>query len=76
MAKKNIFGGLIKYFKEVRAEFKKVIWPSFKQIRNNTGIVIVMVLLVGLIIGLLDMFFSWGLRELINLQGSTGFTVL
>ena len=32
-----------KFFKDIKGETKKVVWPDKKQIVNNTGIVIVMV---------------------------------
>ena len=42
------------YFREVRAELKKVVWPTFKQIQKNTLIVIVCLILVGAIIAVFD----------------------
>lgn len=75
MAKVNVLKRTEKYFREVRAEFKKVVWPTFKQLRNKTLVVIVAVLLVGAVIGFLDMIFGWGLKQLINLGGATGATV-
>lgn len=42
------------FIKETRSELKKVIWPTGKQVLNNTGVVIAMVALVGVIIFLFD----------------------
>ena len=39
--------GVGKYVKEVKAELKKVTWPTFKQIRNNTLIVIAAIIRLG-----------------------------
>ena len=50
--------GIAKYFKGVKSEFKKVTWPSFKQILNNTGTVILSVIVIGLFIFVLDYVFS------------------
>lgn len=43
-----------KWFREMRSELKKVVWPTFKQVRNNTGIVIAAVILVGVIVAAFD----------------------
>ena len=46
------------YFKGVRAELKKVIWPTPKQIVNNTIAVITVVLVTAAIVLLLDLAFE------------------
>lgn len=60
--KSNIFVRAAKavgtYFRELKSELKKVVWPSGKQVRNNTMIVIVAVILVGVLVALLDLGFS------------------
>lgn len=33
--------GAAKYFKDLKSEIKKVTWPSFKKVRNNTLVVLV-----------------------------------
>ena len=38
----------------MQSELKKVQWPSFKQTMNNTGIVILCVIVVGIFIWLFD----------------------
>ena len=53
--------GIVKYFKGVKSEFKKVTWPTFKQILNNTGTVIASVIVIGLFIYVLDMVFNAGM---------------
>ncbi len=58
--------GIVKYFKGVKSEFKKVTWPSFKQILNNTTTVIVSVIVVGLFIFVLDYAFSNVLKAIIK----------
>ena len=52
------------YFKDFKAELKKVIWPTPKQQVNNTITVIVMVLITAVIVFALDFIF-----ETINEQG-------
>ena len=43
-----------KWFKEMKSELKKVQWPSAKQTVNNTVIVIVCCVVIGLFIGVFD----------------------
>ena len=65
-AKPTFFARIANYFKEVKSELKKVVWPTFSKIRQNTLIVIIYVLIVGLVIWGLDMLFTWGMSLLIN----------
>ena len=46
------------FFKDVKAELKKVIWPTPKQLLNNTLAVIASVIIVGVIVFLLDLCFE------------------
>ena len=43
-----------KWCREMKSELKKVVWPSGKQLLNNTIIVLVAVLIVGVIVCLFD----------------------
>ena len=52
-----------KWFKDFKAELKKIIWPSKKQLWENTAVVISMVVIVSVIIFLLDLGFK-ALNEL------------
>ncbi len=44
---KAFFKRIAKYFTDVKSELKKVVWPSRKQVIKNTGIVLVVVAVVG-----------------------------
>ena len=46
------------FFKEFKAELKRVSWPTFKQIVNNTGAVVAIVLIVAVIVFVLDVIFE------------------
>ena len=46
------------FLKDVKAEMKKVIWPTKKQLINNTVAVIAIVLVIGIIVFLLDFCFE------------------
>jgi preprotein translocase subunit SecE len=58
-ARKNI----VRFFKEIRAELKKVIWPTREQLVNNTITVLIACVVVGVIIWIIDL----GLTKLIEL---------
>ncbi|WHH57459.1 preprotein translocase subunit SecE [Petroclostridium sp. X23] len=66
-SKKNIsFSRMMKYFREVRAEMKKVTWPTWSQVRNNTLVVILSIIVVGVVIWTLDVIFGEALNYLLN----------
>lgn len=46
------------FFKDFKAELKKVIWPTPKQLVNNTVAVITIVLITALIVFVLDLTFE------------------
>ncbi len=45
----------IRFFKEIRLELKKVIWPSRKQLINNTATVLASCLIVGVLLWVIDL---------------------
>jgi preprotein translocase subunit SecE len=57
--------GLI-FFKEAKAELKKVNWPSKQQTINYTLIVVGLSLAVAIFLGALDFVFSYILRYFIK----------
>lgn len=46
------------FFKDFKAELKKVIWPTSKQLVNNTIVVITIVLITAAIVFVLDFVFA------------------
>ena len=54
------------YFKGVRAELKKVIWPTRKELINYTGIVIIISTIVALTVWVLDLLIHGGLKFIIK----------
>ncbi len=49
------FGGrIVKFFREVRTELKKVLWPSRSEVLFYTGVVLVTVALVTVSIWVID----------------------
>ena len=53
------------FFKDFKAELKKVVWPTPKQLLNSTIAVITIVLVIGVTVFVLDMGF-----ELLNKQNA------
>jgi preprotein translocase subunit SecE len=43
-----------KWFKDLRIEFKKVVWPTRETVVNNTAVVLAVVVGSALIVGALD----------------------
>lgn len=64
--KPNFFKKVAAYFRDLRSEFKKVTWPTRKQVVNNTIVVLVMVVLAGIVVGGLDFIFSEGVKLLLG----------
>ena len=48
------------FFKDFKAELKKVIWPTPKQLANNTVAVVTIVLITAAIVFVLDVVFDMG----------------
>ena len=51
------------YFKDMKAELKKVIWPTAKQTANNTVAVIAFTLAIALIVFVLDVVFDFANKK-------------
>ncbi len=50
--------GIAKWFRELKAEAKKVVWPARKQVVNNTIVVIIAAIVVCIFIYILDITFG------------------
>ena len=53
----------LKFFRDVKGEFKKITWPTLPAVVRNTGVTLALCILVGLFICLIDL----GLGALIDL---------
>lgn len=49
---------MARFLGEVRAEVRKVTWPSWTELRKSTVVIIIFVIIIGLVIGLMDRVFS------------------
>ncbi len=51
---KRTWGGICRYFRELKSELKKVVWTTPKQVLKNALIVVVCVLIVGVFVWAFD----------------------
>lgn len=49
---------VVQFFKESKAELKKVVWPTKEDVISSIKVVIISTIIVALILGLLDIGFS------------------
>ena len=63
--KPGFFGRNGKFFRESRSELKKVVWPTPKQVLNNTGVVLAMIVVIGAFVGALDLGLTAILRAIV-----------
>ena len=62
----GFFKSIGKFFRDTFSEMKKVVWPSKKQIINNTLVVLVVVVIAALVIFGLDSLFGFLLNLLLK----------
>lgn len=48
------------YFKGLKAEFKKIIWPDKASVGRQTTAVLIISVLLGVVIKVLDVFIQYG----------------
>lgn len=60
------WGATKKFFRELRSELKKVVWPAPQQVLKNTLVVAGCVVVVGLFIWLFDVVAQIGINALIG----------
>ena len=63
---KRTWGKVWKYFRELKSELKKVVWPTYQQVLKNTLVVAACVVVVGLFIWLVDFVAEVGITALIG----------
>ena len=55
------------WFKGLKAEYKKIIWPDKKSLTKQTAAVVVTSIVLGIIIKVLDVIMTYGVAALITL---------
>ncbi len=64
----RIFKAIAKFFKDLRGETKKIVWPNAKTVFKNTGIVLAVVLVVGIAIWVIDWALSAGFGAIFSIN--------
>lgn len=63
---KRFFGNLVNFLRDTRAELKKVIWPSWPQVRVYTLVVLFTMVSIGAILWGTDAILSFGLGAVLG----------
>ena len=58
-----------KFLRSLKSEFKKISWSSWRDVRKNTTVVLIVVIAVAILIGVVDVLFSKGIIALDSLIG-------
>ena len=64
---KRTWGKVKKFFRELKSELAKVVWPTPKQVAKNALVVVACVVVFGVFIWLFDFVAQTGITALINL---------
>ena len=54
-----------KWFRELKSECRKIVWPTREQTVNNTLVVLASVVIIGIFIWVLDIVFGLGIQTLL-----------
>ena len=54
------------WFKGLKAEFKKIVWPDQKSLTKETAAVVIVSVVVGVIISVLDLIARFGIEFLVK----------
>ena len=65
----NFLGPIGRWLKEEKAELKKVVWPPYAKVQQNTIIVLISILLIGIIIWAFDYVFLQAVTAVLGTQG-------
>ena len=52
--RRNWMARLADFLREVRAEVRKVTWPTWPELKKATTVIVIFVLLLGILIGWMD----------------------
>ncbi len=64
----RIAKAIAKFFKDLKGETKKIVWPNAKTVLKNTGIVLAVVLIIGAAIWLVDWGLSAGIDAVLGIE--------
>ena len=58
---------IVKYFRDLKGEFKKIIWPTLPTVVRNTGVTLAMCAILGLLVCLVDFGLGFLIDRLVSL---------
>ena len=58
-------GRFFQFLRDVRNELRKVTWPTFDELKKATTVIIIFVAVLGVMIGIMDVFFQWVFVKLV-----------
>jgi preprotein translocase subunit SecE len=64
---------VVGFFRDVRSELRKVVWPTRRETLNLTAVVLALSAVVGAFLGAVDYVFQEVFRLLLSLTGGGGF---
>jgi preprotein translocase subunit SecE len=67
--KKKWYKRIIPFLKDVRAELRKVTWPSRNEVYTTTIVVIIATIFFGFYLYFMDLIFSWIISHIKSLFG-------
>ncbi|SHF82507.1 preprotein translocase subunit SecE [Caldanaerobius fijiensis DSM 17918] len=62
----DVTKGIMKFYREVKAEMKKVTWPTREQVTQYTTLILVLIASMTLIFWLADSLFVFLLRKILG----------
>lgn len=68
---KNVGKAIARFFKDLRGETKKIVWPGRQMVLKSTGIVLAAILVIGAGIWILDFALSGGITALTRVAENT-----
>lgn len=60
-------GGIKRWFRELKSEMKKVVWPTKKQVINNTGVVMGVMVIMALFLFAVDSGLGYGIQAILKI---------
>ena len=67
--KPGFFKRVAKWFREMKSELKKVVWPTSKQTVNNVCVALAFMAIAAIVLWVFDSLASAGVKALISLAG-------
>ena len=59
---------VVRYYRETVGELKKVVWPTWPEARNLTGVVLIVITVMALALGGFDYLFAQVFKVLISIR--------